>query len=147
MWAADHKKMYPEFQHPALKYEMEWDRKKFNNFWHENPVFWEQIYSQIPNLKQLYFAGGEPLMIKEHKLFLEEIIRQGHAKNILVRYNSNAILLEDDIVELWKHFRQVKFGVSMDGIGSRLNYIRYPTDFSRVEEVLDKLALLVPYKS
>lgn len=139
LWVADHKKMYPEFQHPVLKHEMEWDRKSFNNFWHENPVFWEQIYAQIPNLRQLYFAGGEPLMIKEHKMFLEEIIRQGYAKNILVRYNSNAILLEDDIVELWKHFKQVKFGVSMDAIGDRLHYIRYPTDFSRVETVLDKL--------
>jgi hypothetical protein len=139
LWVAEHKKIYPEFQHPVLKQEMAWTRKDFNNFWHENPIFWEQIYKQIPNLKQIYFAGGEPLMIKEHKAFLEEVIRQGYSKNILVRYNSNAILLEDDIIELWKEFKQVKFGVSMDGIGNRLNYIRHPTNFDRIEQVLDNL--------
>jgi hypothetical protein len=31
------------------------------------------MYSQIPNLKQVYFAGGEPLMIKEHKEFAERL--------------------------------------------------------------------------
>ena len=36
---------------------------------------------------QLYFAGGESLVIDEHYELLEECIRRGHAKNIELRYN------------------------------------------------------------
>lgn len=138
-WVADHKKVFPLFQHPELKKQMAWERKEFNNFWHENPTFWKEMYAQIPNLKQVYFAGGEPLMIKEHKLFLEEIIRQGYADKILVRYNTNGLLIDDDIIELWKQFKKVKVGFSIDAVGDRNYYIRYPSDWATIEKNLHKL--------
>lgn len=128
-WVADHKKVFPLFQHESLKRQMNWDEKSFNNYWYENPSFWEELYKQIPNLKQVYFAGGEPLMIKEHKLFLKEIIRQGYADKILIRYNSNGLLLDNETLELWNSFKNVKFAVSIDDIEHRNHYIRYPTDW------------------
>jgi sulfatase maturation enzyme AslB (radical SAM superfamily) len=118
---------------------MAWDRKSFNNFWHENPEFWKEMYEQIPNLKQVYFAGGEPLMIREHKLFLEEIIRQGYADKILVRYNTNGLLIDDEIIDLWKQFKKVKVGFSIDAVGDRNYYIRYPSDWSTIVQNLHKL--------
>jgi pyruvate-formate lyase-activating enzyme len=138
-WAADHKKVFPLFQHTELKTQMAWDRKSFNNFWHENPNFWKEMYAQIPNLKQVYFAGGEPLMIREHKLFLEEIIRQGYADKILIRYNTNGLLINDEIIELWKKFKKVKVGFSIDAVGDRNYYIRYPSDWDVIERNLHKL--------
>jgi uncharacterized Fe-S cluster-containing radical SAM superfamily protein len=138
-WASDHKKVFPLFQHNELKKQMAWDRKSFNNFWHENPDFWKEMYAQIPNLRQVYFAGGEPLMIREHKLFLEEIIKQGYADNILVRYNTNGLLVDDEIIELWKKFKKVKVGFSIDAVGDRNYYIRYPSDWDTIERNLHKL--------
>jgi MoaA/NifB/PqqE/SkfB family radical SAM enzyme len=128
-WVQDHKKIYPLFQHKSLQDQMKWDQTEFNNYWYESPTFWEQLYQQIPYLKQVYFAGGEPLMIKEHKSFLKEIIRQGYAANILIRYNSNGLLLDEETLELWKNFKKVKFAVSIDDIEDRNHYIRYPTNW------------------
>jgi MoaA/NifB/PqqE/SkfB family radical SAM enzyme len=138
-WVGDHKKVYPLFQAKELKEQMSWDRKDFNNFWHENPDFWKEMYAQIPNLKQVYFAGGEPLMIREHKWFLEEIIRQGYADKILIRYNTNGLLVDDEIIELWKKFKKVKVGFSIDAFGDRNYYIRYPSDWATIEHNLHKL--------
>ena len=138
-WVSDHKKIYPIFKSNELKHQMYWDKNTFNNKWHENPDFWQEMYAQIPNLKQVYFAGGEPLAIKEHKLFLEEIIRQGYANQILIRYNSNGLLLTDDIIELWKKFKKVKFAISIDDIEDRNYYIRYPSNWSAIEKVLHTL--------
>jgi len=138
-WVADHKKIYPLFQAKELKEQMSWDRKDFNNKWHENPDFWKEMYAQIPNLKQVYFAGGEPLMIREHKWFLEEIIRQGYADKILIRYNTNGLLVDDEIIELWKQFKKVKVGFSIDAVGDRNWYIRYPSDWDVIERNLHKL--------
>jgi uncharacterized Fe-S cluster-containing radical SAM superfamily protein len=138
-WVGDHKKIYPLFKNIALKEQMSWDRKDFNNFWHENSEFWKEMYKQIPNLKQVYFAGGEPLMIREHKLFLEEIIRQGYADKILIRYNTNGLLLDDDIIDLWKQFKKVKVGFSIDAFGDRNYYIRFPSDWNVIEKNLQIL--------
>jgi sulfatase maturation enzyme AslB (radical SAM superfamily) len=138
-WVSDHKKVFPLFKHEALKSQMAWDQESFNNYWYENPDFWKEMYAQIPNLRQVYFAGGEPLMIKEHKLFLKEIIRQGYADKILIRYNSNGLLLTDEIIELWKQFKKVKFAVSIDDIEDRNHYIRFPTDWKLLEDNLHKL--------
>ena len=138
-WVSEHKKIFPLFQHKELKRQMDWDSTQFNNYWHENPTFWEEMYAQIPNLKQVYFAGGEPLMIKEHKAFIEEIIRQGYQDQILLRYNSNGILVDDEIIELWKKFKKVKFAVSLDATDQRNYYIRYPTEWDTVVKNLHKL--------
>lgn len=138
-WVGDHKKLYPKFQIKELKEQMSWDQKSFNNYWHENPDFWKEMYDQIPNLKQVYFAGGEPLMIKEHKLFLEEIIKQGYAHKILIRYNTNGLLLDDTIIDLWKQFKTVKVGFSIDGLAERNWYIRYPSDWNTIVNNLHKL--------
>jgi hypothetical protein len=138
-WVADHKKLIPLLQDENVKSQMRWDRKEFNNFWHEKDTFWEEMYRQIPNLRQVYFAGGEPLMIKEHKLFIEEIIRQGYQDKILLRYNSNGLLVDEDLIELWSKFKKVKFAISMDASHERDEYIRYPTDWATVERTLHLL--------
>lgn len=139
MWVPEHKKVFPIFQSPLIKKQMDWTASEFNNYWHENPAFWEQIYDQIPNIKQLYFAGGEPLLIKEHKMFLQEIIKRGYADKISLRYNTNGILINDEIIEIWEHFRKVKVGISLDGLYERVGYIRYPTEFDTVEKNLWRL--------
>lgn len=138
-WVAEHKKIFPLFKNEDIKKQMQWDRKDFNNFWHENPEFWKEMYAQIPNLKQVYFAGGEPLMIREHKLFLEEIIRQGYADKILVRYNTNGLLVDEDIIELWSKFKKVKVGFSIDATELKNYYIRYPSDWNTIEKNLHRL--------
>jgi molybdenum cofactor biosynthesis enzyme MoaA len=138
-WVADHKKLIPVLQDPEVKRQMQWDRKEFNNKWHEKESFWKELYAQIPNLKQVYFAGGEPLMIKEHKMFIEEIIRQGYQDNVLLRYNSNGILVDEELIELWSKFHKVKFAVSVDASFERDDYIRFPGKFSEVERTLHML--------
>ena len=139
MWVQDHKKVFPLFQSNIIKQQMTWDQKQFNNYWHENPDFWEEMYKQIPNLKQVYFAGGEPLLIKEHKKFLEEIIKQGYADKILIRYNTNGLLIDESIIDLWTKFKKVKVGFSLDAVGDRNYYIRYPSDWATIEKNLHRL--------
>lgn len=138
-WVNDHKKIFPLLKSDILKKELSWDKAYFNNFWHENPDFWREIYAQIPNLKQVYFAGGEPLMIREHKMFLEEIIRQGYADKILIRYNTNGLLLNEEVIDLWTQFKKVKVGFSIDAADFRNYYIRYPSDWASIERNLHRL--------
>jgi MoaA/NifB/PqqE/SkfB family radical SAM enzyme len=135
-WVRDWEKLYPNIETNDVKIQLSWDRKEFNNQWYEKGLFWNEIYQQIPNLKQVYFAGGEPLIIKEHKKFIKEIIKQGYQHQILLRYNSNGILVDNELIDLWSQFKKVKFAISIDACFERDEYIRYPTKFREVENTL-----------
>jgi hypothetical protein len=86
-------------------------------------------------MQQIYFAGGESLIIEEHYDILEECIRQGYAKDLELRYNSNGVEWRDDLFDLWKEFKLVRFHYSVDSIGEMNEYIRYPSKWTRTEEV------------
>ena len=70
----------------------------------------ERAYgASASHVSQLYFAGGESLIIDEHYDLLEECIKRGHAKNIELRYNSNAVEWRDDLFDLYLQFKRVRF--------------------------------------
>jgi MoaA/NifB/PqqE/SkfB family radical SAM enzyme len=138
-WTQDYDKVMNSVKSPIVLKQIHWNAKEFNNYWYEKPEFWDDIFAQIPHIKKLYFAGGEPLMIKEHQRFLEEIISRGYAGGISLRYNSNGVLLTEKMIELWSHFKHVKFNVSIDAYGDRNYYIRYPTHWDDVSRVLKRL--------
>jgi MoaA/NifB/PqqE/SkfB family radical SAM enzyme len=88
---------------------------------------------------QLYFAGGESLIIDEHYELLEECIKRGHAKNMELRYNSNAVEWRDDLFDLWAEFKRVRFHYSVDALGDQNDYIRYPSKWNHQVEQMWKL--------
>jgi hypothetical protein len=145
-WIKDYKAIFPAVENASLKETMQWENKGSYNGssynWHkQNPTFWKQFYEQIPNMQQIYFAGGESLIIEEHYEILEECIRQGYAKNLELRYNSNGVEWREDLFDLWKEFKLVRFHYSVDSINEMNDYIRYPSKWKRTEEVfhiLDK---------
>ena len=144
LWVKDHQALYPQIENENLKQTMEWNKKGRENDatynWHKNnPVFWDQLYEQIPHMEQLYFAGGEPLIIQEHYDLLERVIEMGYAAKIELRYNSNGVEWRDDLFDLWKHFKLVRFHYSVDNINAMNDYIRYPSDWNRNLEVFDIL--------
>jgi MoaA/NifB/PqqE/SkfB family radical SAM enzyme len=144
LWIPEWQKMYPEVQNATLKDTMQWGSKGQENGasynWHKNnPKFWEQLWEQIPNMKQLYFAGGEPLIIEEHYAILEECIKRGYAKDMEIRYNSNGVEWREDLFELWSHFKLVRFHYSVDAIEDRNDYIRYPSKWARNLEAFKQL--------
>lgn len=139
-WIKDYKAIFPEVKNESLKQIMQWENKGSTNGssynWHkQNPKFWEQFYEQMPSMQQIYFAGGESLIIEEHYEILEEAIRRGLAHKLELRYNSNGVEWREDLFELWSHFKLVRFHYSIDSISEMNSYIRYPSNWTRQEEV------------
>jgi organic radical activating enzyme len=96
---------------------------------------WEQLIPHLDYVEQIYFAGGEPLMMAEHYNILDELERRGRFDVRLI-YNTNFthVKLKDRTVfDYWKRFKSVAVGASLDGMGSRAEYIRKGTDWDQVE--------------
>ncbi len=96
---------------------------------------WEQLEPHLEYVEQIYFAGGEPLMMEEHYRILEELERRGRFDVRLI-YNTNftQVKLKDRLVfDLWKKFRSVAVGASLDAMGPRAEYIRKGTVWDEIE--------------
>ena len=96
---------------------------------------WEQLIEHIDHVEQIYFAGGEPLMMEEHYLILEELERRGRFDVRLI-YNTNFTqtrLKDRTVFDYWRKFDSVAVGASLDASGTRGEYIRKGTDWAVVE--------------
>ena len=143
-WIKEWQEIFPQIQNEKLKGTSQWENKgrvhgaSYN--WHkDNPRFWKELMEQVPHIYQLYFAGGESLIINEHYDLLEECIKKGYAKGIELRYNSNAVEWRDDLFDLWTEFKRVRFHYSIDAYGAQNDYIRYPSKWDHQEEVFWQL--------
>lgn len=97
---------------------------------------WEQLLPHMDYVEQIYFAGGEPLMMDEHYRILEELERRGRFDVRLI-YNTNFTqtkLKDRYVFDYWKKFKSVAVGASLDAMGPRAEYIRKGTDWAVVEE-------------
>jgi radical SAM protein with 4Fe4S-binding SPASM domain len=96
---------------------------------------WEQLVEHIDHVEQIYFAGGEPLMMEEHYRILEELERRGRFDVRLI-YNTNFTqtrLKDRTVFDYWRKFDSVAVGASLDASGPRGEYIRKGTDWAVVE--------------
>ena len=101
--------------------------------------FWDNLRENVSGMQHVYLVGGEPLIIEEHYDFLNYCVEEGYAKNITLEYNTNLTNIQPRALELWKNFKQVQFGISMDGIGKTLEYVRNPLKSKLMERNLKKL--------
>lgn len=86
----------------------------------------EDHKNNLTNLQMAYFAGGEPMVQDEHYQFLEFLIDKG-ITDVELYYQSNGSILRHkkrNIFDLWKHFKDVTYSVSLDGLGPMGEYIR-----------------------
>lgn len=97
---------------------------------------WTQLEPHLDYVEQIYFAGGEPLLMDEHYKILDELERRGRFDVRLI-YNTNftEVRLKDRLVfDYWRKFDSVAVGASLDAMGPRAEYIRKGTPWAQVEE-------------
>lgn len=88
----------------------------------------------LQQLKFIHFTGGEPLLSKEHVKFLEAIPNKSQ---VHINYNTNGTIRPSaQLLDLWKEFKLVQLDFSIDDIGERFEYQRYPAKW---DDVVDNL--------
>lgn len=137
-WIKEWKIQTPQYKNPILIQDQGWDRT-MDYTWYQKGSFIDSMKNQAHYIKELYFAGGEPLLIPEHERILNFMVDSGYSKNCILRYNSNGTEITDSMIELWSHFKLVKFNFSIDAYGAKNDYIRYPSQWSQIESNLHKL--------
>ena len=107
------------------------------DYFTDNEDFWKDVPQYIPNLEEIYFAGGEPFVQEGHYKMLTLLIESGYAKNIHVSYNTNlsySKFKKYDLTELWSNFKKVSIWPSIEGYGSRVEYARKGLSWTKFEK-------------
>jgi len=134
-WIKDWKLQYPKYKSIELKQDQGWN-SKYDYTWYQKGSFLDTMKEQAQFIKELYFAGGEPLLIPEHYKILQFMVDTGNAGKCMLRYNSNGLELPEKLLELWSHFKEVRFNFSIDAVGDKNHYIRYPSDWNTIVQNL-----------
>lgn len=94
--------------------------------------YWQTL--DLSNIKFVHFNGGEPLLSKEHVNFLHALENK---QKIHIIYNTNGTILPNkELINLWEQFQLVQLDFSIDDIGSRFEYQRFPAKW---DQVIDNL--------
>lgn len=87
----------------------------------------------------IYFAGGEPLAIKENALILDELYAVN--PDCVLQINTNLSLLDGNpIFDRLKKFHRVRWMISGETMGDVFNYVRWPGDWEKFKHNLSVVA-------
>ena len=115
-----------------------WQTDQYDWF-QNNDIYWKNFEKYATTAHKIYIVGGEPLIIDEHLESIERLVASGNAKNIRLEYNTNLTILPPKLVKLWENFKEIRIGVSIDGINEVFNYQRSPANFDQVYKNMMKL--------
>ena len=85
--------------------------------------FKQYIFKHAPQLKHVYLAGGEPLLMKENLEFLLLLKKVNPGVNL--RVNTNLSKMDTRIFELICEFKNVHWIVSVETMEAEYEYIRH----------------------
>lgn len=81
------------------------------------------VFENIKKLKNIYLAGGEPLLMNENREFLQLLLKQNPLVNI--RVNTNLSSTKTGVFDLLCKFKNVHWTVSVETIEKEYEYVRY----------------------
>ena len=88
--------------------------------------FMDMINPHYQYVEEIYFAGGEPLMMPEHYEILDKLVEEGRTETA-IRYSTNFSKLrfgKKNILDIWKNFKNLSLYISVDGVGNIGEYVR-----------------------
>ncbi len=93
------------------------------------------------DVKEIYWAGGEPLFNINHYKVLNRLVELGKT-DVFLRYNTNftnTTFREFNFLDIIKHFDRVHFYFSQDGIGDTAEYLRYGQNFEKWDSNIQQI--------
>ena len=92
----------------------------------------QYILDNAPNLKNVYLAGGEPLLMKENSELLDRL-----DPSCVIRINTNLSNIKGPVFERASKFKNVHWTVSVETMGTEFEYVRYGANWETFLENLN----------
>lgn len=93
-----------------------------------------KLFDCVDKTSRIYFTGGEPSIVKGALKFLQRLIDEGYNETVVLEFNSNFQTYNPKFIDLLSHFPNGLMLPSIDAIGTRAEYIRYPSDWNQIQK-------------
>ena len=104
----------------------------------EGTKFWTTFWEFIPKVKHLFLTGGEPFdSVKIIKL-ITELSSKSFASELKISINTTGNYIPEQLWELFKSFKKVTLVFSIDGVGAKAEWLRYPIIWANVVSNITK---------
>lgn len=136
-WFEDNEKLYGKNS----------NQKKIMYAGDNQDKLWEELLKHIPFVEEIYFAGGEPLIMDEHYKILNKLIELKKT-DIQLKYNTNLSKLKfkkHKVLDLWNKFNDIYIGASIDGYGIIGEYVRKGMNWSETEQNMLEIKEKLPH--
>ena len=121
-------------------------RKEIHNF--QKDVVYAELQNavELRQVKEIYWVGGEPLMMEEHWETMKRLIELGEMREVYVRYNTNLSNLEYKGTHLYRDIlpkaQNWEICASIDAVGVVGEYIRTGLDWDQwIQNFMDGIAI------
>ena len=81
------------------------------------------VFNNVKQLKNIYLAGGEPLLINENRAFLKLLLEKN--PDVHIRVNTNLSSTKTGVFQMLCKFKNVHWTVSVESIKEEYEYVRY----------------------
>lgn len=122
-WFEDHKATHGDPGHPKILQVRD-----------EMKSFMDELDPLLESVERVYWAGGEPLITKEHYTILDKWIEMGK-RDVRMDYTTNFTQMfykRKTAFEYWNSFEHVRVAASLDANHARAEYLRKNMVWSEV---------------
>lgn len=118
------------------------DQNKFLQL-KNKPGFMDELWPLVDTVEEVYWAGGEPLITDVHWDIMNHWVETGRSKHITINYTTNfsqLVYKRQNVIDLWKKFKNVSVAASLDASHERAEYIRSGTVWN---DIVDNRKMLL----
>jgi len=102
----------------------------------------QALHDMSADLEHLLIYGGEPLINDEVLDYIKFLVDANLSKNINLTLNTNGTIYIDELIKLLGRFKRVNLFLSIDDIGTRFEYQRWPAKWNKIDDNIKKYAVL-----
>ncbi len=97
----------------------------------------------LQQVRYIKFGGGEPLMNDAHLHVLNMI---PDPSKVILQYTSNfTVMPASSAFNKWREFRMVKWMASIDAVGDKFEFLRWPARWQDLEDFIARARAAVPH--
>tara|TARA_B100000575_G_scaffold281470_1_gene272163 strand:- start:2264 stop:3361 length:1098 start_codon:yes stop_codon:yes gene_type:complete len=131
-------KEYDEMLSNGINHELIKRRTPNVNAWYEDEKVLSSVAKQMNDMTLIRFSGGEPTV----NSYLANFLKQIDNKRVHIQITTNGNNWPQKLHEEVAKFKRVKLTISLDGYGKVNEYIRYPSNWTKITNNLLKMKSL-----
>jgi len=122
-------------------YSTEWPVEEYSSSdFNYNEKFVQHIVDHAEHTEEIWAVGGEPFVMKGFDKLIKKLVDADKSSHITLHIISNGTVIKESFIEQYlTKFKKVILGISLDATEDILEYVRYPSVWSVLQDKIIRI--------